>query len=81
MGPNDFDIDSLATYLHLTPAKVTRMADRGKLPGRKVGGQWRFSEAEIHHWLEQRIGFLGRRRTGAGREHAGTPAGGHAGPG
>lgn len=32
------------------------MADRGKLPGRKVGGRWRFSQAEIHHWLEDRIG-------------------------
>jgi PTS system nitrogen regulatory IIA component len=32
------------------------MADRGRLPGRKIGGQWRFSEAEIHHWLEDRIG-------------------------
>jgi PTS system nitrogen regulatory IIA component len=33
-----------------------RLADRGKLPGRKVGGQWRFSRADIHHWLENRIG-------------------------
>ena len=24
--------------------------------GEKVRGQWRFSEAEIHHWLEERIG-------------------------
>jgi PTS system nitrogen regulatory IIA component len=33
------------------------MADRGKLPGRKISGQWRFAEAEIHHWLEDRIGL------------------------
>jgi PTS system nitrogen regulatory IIA component len=52
----DFDINSLAVYLHLTPQQVGRMADRGKLPGRKVAGQWRFAEAEIHHWLEERIG-------------------------
>lgn len=57
MSANDFDIDSLAVYLHLTPAQVARMADRGRLPGRKIGGQWRFSEAEIHHWLEDRIGL------------------------
>jgi PTS system nitrogen regulatory IIA component len=53
----DFDLDSLATYLHLTPPQVARLADRGKLPGRKVGGQWRFSQAEVHHWLENRIGL------------------------
>lgn len=52
----DLDVAKLADYLHLTPDQVTKMAVRGKLPGRKVGGQWRFSEAEIHHWLEDRIG-------------------------
>ena len=57
MSNQDFDINSLAAYLHLAPAQVVRMADRGKLPGRKIGGQWRFSEAEIHHWLEHRIGL------------------------
>lgn len=56
MPTEDFDIDRLAAYLHLSPQKVSRLADRGKLPGRKVGGQWRFSRAEIHHWLEERIG-------------------------
>jgi PTS system nitrogen regulatory IIA component len=59
MSQRDFDVDSLASYLHLTPAQVTRMADRGKLPGRKIGGEWRFPEAEIHHWLEERIGVSG----------------------
>lgn len=56
MATNDFDIDSLATYLHVTPAQVRRMADRGRLPGRRIGGEWRFSVAEIHHWLEEQIG-------------------------
>jgi len=52
----DFDVPSLASYLHLTPAQVSRLADRGKLPGRRISGQWRFSRAEIHHWLEDKIG-------------------------
>ena len=56
MAHEDFDLYSLAVYLHLTPPQVAKMADRGNLPGRKVGGQWRFSQAEIHHWLETRIG-------------------------
>ena len=57
MPNDDFDIESLAAYLHLSPQQVARLADRGKLPGRKVAGQWRFSCAEIHHWLEERIGL------------------------
>ncbi len=57
MPAEDFGIESLARYLHLAPQQVTRLADRGKLPARKVGGQWRFARAEIHHWLEERIGL------------------------
>lgn len=56
MASKDFDIDQLAAYLHVTPSQVMKMASRGKIPGRKVNGQWRFSESEIHHWLEEQIG-------------------------
>jgi PTS system nitrogen regulatory IIA component len=57
MAARDFSIRDLATYLHLTPQQVCRLADRGKLPGRKVSGEWRFPHQEIHHWLEKRIGL------------------------
>jgi PTS system nitrogen regulatory IIA component len=57
MSQSDFDILRLAAYLHMMPDAVTRLAERGKLPGRRVGGEWRFSAAEIHHWLEDRIGL------------------------
>lgn len=56
MATADFDLDSLARYLHVTPAQVQKMAERQTLPGRKVGGAWKFPQAEIHHWLEERIG-------------------------
>lgn len=56
MPHRDFDVVSLARYLHLRPEQVLRLAERGKLPGRKVAGQWRFPRAEVHHWLEQKIG-------------------------
>lgn len=52
----EFDLAQLAQYLHITPSQVEKMVLRGRLPGRKVGGQWRFNEAEIHHWLEAQIG-------------------------
>lgn len=58
MGDDDFDLEGLANYLHLATPQVMKMADRGTLPGRKVGGEWRFSRAEIHHWLENRMGAL-----------------------
>lgn len=57
MAQDDFDIERLAAYLHMMPAAVAKLVERGKLPGRRVGGEWRFSAAEIHHWLEDRIGL------------------------
>jgi nitrogen PTS system EIIA component len=59
MASRDFDTDSLARYLHITPAQVQKLAERGNVPGRKIGGEWRFSKGEIHHWLEERIGAAG----------------------
>lgn len=53
----DLDVAKLAEYLHLRPDQIDKMAKQGKLPGRRVGGVWKFSEAEIHHWLEERIGL------------------------
>ncbi len=59
MAGQDLDEHQLAAYLHVTPQQVRRLADRGQLPARKVGGNWRFSEPEIHAWLEERIGASG----------------------
>jgi nitrogen PTS system EIIA component len=56
MPHGDFDVSGLARYLHLAPEQVVRLAERGKLPGRKVAGQWRFPKPDVHHWLEDRIG-------------------------
>jgi PTS system nitrogen regulatory IIA component len=57
MANDDFTISSLAAYLHMMPEQLAKLADRGKLPGRRVSGKWRFSRPEIHHWLETRIGI------------------------
>ena len=52
----DYDVDGLARYLHVAPSAVVKMAERGTLPARRIGGSWRFAKGEIHHWLEERIG-------------------------
>lgn len=54
---DDFlDLKSLAIRLNKTPDQVRRLAERGQLPGRRVGGEWRFEKAEIFHWLEAHLG-------------------------
>ena len=57
MPHTDFDLNGLSRYLHLSPQKVAKLADRGDLPGRKVSGEWRFAKSDIHVWLERRIGL------------------------
>lgn len=56
MASQDLDEDQLAAYLHVSPQQVRKLADRDQLPGRKVSGAWRFAKAEIHTWLEEKIG-------------------------
>jgi PTS system nitrogen regulatory IIA component len=51
-----FTLEQVAVYLHLTPAQTLRLAERGRLPGRKVSGEWRFTGDQIHEWLEERLG-------------------------
>ena len=56
MTQDYFDTQALAELLQVTTSQVVRMADRSRIPGRKVAGKWRFSRAEIHHWVEETIG-------------------------
>jgi len=39
-----FDIGGAADYLHIKKWTLYRLAKKGKVPGIKVGGQWRFKK-------------------------------------
>lgn len=56
MAEDDFDLAALAAFLHTTPEQIRKMAEREKIPGRRIAGNWKFSRAEIHQWFEERIG-------------------------
>ncbi len=48
LDPDEFmDADTLAAWLGVERWTVVRMARLGKLPGRKVGKEWRFSRSAI----------------------------------
>ena len=49
------DLDQLAVYLHRDVREVSKLANRGYLPGKKVGGEWRFASSEINHWIETQM--------------------------
>ena len=49
-----FDVGSLAKYLGLSPVSVYRLLKKGDLPGKKIGGVWRFPKDAIDQWLKDR---------------------------
>lgn len=55
MGNDIMDLEELASYLQRDLREVTKMASRGYLPGRKVGGEWRFTRVEINQWIETQM--------------------------
>lgn len=55
MGSDMMDMEELAAYLRRDVREVGKLANRGRLPGHKVGGQWRFARAEINRWLEKQL--------------------------
>ena len=44
-------VNEVAKYLKLTESTIYRLARAGELPGRKVGGVWRFSREALDKWL------------------------------
>jgi len=47
-------LKEVAAYLKLAEKTAYKLAAAGKLPGFKVGGSWRFKEADIERWIEEK---------------------------
>jgi len=50
MTGSTYTAEEIASYLRVHPYTVKRLARAGKIPGFKVGGQWRFDVKEIEEW-------------------------------
>jgi len=44
----------VAAYLKLAEKTAYKLAADGKLPGFKVGGSWRFKQADLERWIEEK---------------------------
>ncbi|MGO3215484.1 DNA binding domain, excisionase family [Halomonas citrativorans] len=44
-------IKEVAEYLKVTERTIYRLAAAKKIPGFKVGGMWRFRQADIDDWI------------------------------
>lgn len=48
-------LDDLARQLGRDRREIEKLVHRGRIPGRKIGGDWQFHPTEITHWLEQEM--------------------------
>ena len=43
--------EDAAALLKVSPRTIQRLLKAGELPGRKVGGQWRFDRDQLRAWV------------------------------
>jgi PTS system nitrogen regulatory IIA component len=55
MSHESITIEELAARIGRDRREVEKLANRGRIPGRKVGGVWQFHPTEIRHWLEHEM--------------------------
>jgi excisionase family DNA binding protein len=53
------DVEEVAQLLSVSPRTVREQGRQGRLPGRKVGKEWRFSRQGLLQWLRDGIGNNG----------------------
>jgi len=44
-------LEELATYLKVPKSTLYKAVQEGRIPGQKIGKQWRFAKAAIDQWL------------------------------
>ncbi|HNQ21554.1 MAG TPA: PTS sugar transporter subunit IIA [Phycisphaerae bacterium] len=62
MPYRSMSLEDFARHVGMDARDVQRLADRGKLPAQKVGGQWRFNRARVTEWLQQEMPSLAEDR-------------------
>ena len=55
MSHEFYTLDELARQLGRDRREIEKLVNRGRIPGRKVRGDWQFHPTEITHWLEQEM--------------------------
>jgi len=55
MSHDWYSLDELARQLGRDRREIEKLVNRGRIPGRKVAGEWQFHPTEITHWLEQEM--------------------------
>jgi excisionase family DNA binding protein len=52
--PDVLTVPQLAEWLQVDEAAIAELAEAGELPGRRLGGEWRFAREAVLDWLARR---------------------------
>lgn len=50
--PPVMTVDEVSAYLRIPKASIYKLAQKGRIPGQKVGRHWRFRREALEKWLE-----------------------------
>jgi len=53
-SPEILTVKQLADYLQMDEHTIYRLAKNGKIPGTKIGAEWRFKKNLIDKWIERK---------------------------
>jgi excisionase family DNA binding protein len=56
-------VRDLSNYLHCHQSTIYRLANRGEIPGFRLGGGWRFKIDEINRWSTRTVVDRGNSRS------------------
>lgn len=62
MPYRNMDLQQFAKHIGMDLRDVVKLAERGKLPGEKIAGQWRFNRGRVTEWLQQVMPTLSEDR-------------------
>ncbi len=60
-------IEGVAKRFAINQTTVYRLAQRGQLPGFKIGGQWRFDEQMLETWVAEQVGHKAVKKERGGK--------------
>lgn len=49
--PDVMTLNEVAEYLRIPRSTVYKLVREGRIPGQKIGRQWRFRRAVVERWL------------------------------
>jgi len=44
-------LEQAAEMLQLSTRTIQRLVNKGRMPGRRIGGQWRFDRDQLREWV------------------------------